>query len=292
MTTPDFCAPPLVVCLFGPFDVRVNGNPLPRLRSRKGQSLLALLTLRHGREVERAWLAGMLWPDRPTSAALATLRRDLTDLRRALGTEAGRLHSPTPHSLCLDLTGAEADVVAFDAAVARGDITSMEQAVALYRGPLLEGCEEEWSFQERQTREQSYLTALETLAADAGARGDEAAAERWLRQAVAVDPLRESAQRALMQVLAAGGNYAAVLQVYRELGLLLHREMNTEPDTETTALFQQLRAEARNKAALGSGLSALGEGGGSSTVRPLPALAESPEPRAGAKRPPTTCRCS
>src|SRR5581483_9547736 len=61
------------------------------------------------------------------------------------------------------------------------------------------------------------------------------------------DPLRESAQRELMQVLAAGGNYAAVLQVYRELRLLMHRQMNTEPDTETTALFQQLRAEARSK---------------------------------------------
>ena len=38
----------------------LNGAPLGRLRSRKEQSLLALLTLRYGREVERAWLAGML----------------------------------------------------------------------------------------------------------------------------------------------------------------------------------------------------------------------------------------
>jgi predicted ATPase/class 3 adenylate cyclase len=248
MTLPEGDASHLTLRLFGPFDVRVNGDPLPRLRSRKGQSLLALLTLRHDREVERAWLAGMLWPDRPTSLALATLRRDLTDLRRALGTEAGRLRSPTPHNLCLDLTGAEADVVAFDAAIARGDVTSLEQAVALYRGPLLEGCEEEWSFQERQTREESYLTALETLAADAGARGDGAAAERRLRQAVAVDPLREKAQRALMQTLADGGNYAAATEAYRELRLLLHRELNGVPDAETEALFQELRAEARRQA--------------------------------------------
>src|SRR5262249_10337370 len=51
-----------------------------------------------------------------------------------------------------------------------------------------------------------------------------------------------------MQVLATGGNYAAALEVYRELRLLLHRELNGAPDPETTALFQQLRAEARHRA--------------------------------------------
>src|SRR5437762_7659660 len=55
--------PPLAMQLFGPFEVRLNGAPLSRLRSRKGQHLLALLTLRQGAEVERAWLASLLWPD-------------------------------------------------------------------------------------------------------------------------------------------------------------------------------------------------------------------------------------
>jgi predicted ATPase/class 3 adenylate cyclase len=129
---------------------------------------------------------------------------------------------------------------------------SLEHAVARYKGPLLEGCEEEWVFQERQEREQAYLTALETLAARAMARGDQAIAERQLRRALAVDPLREKAQRALMQVLAAGGNYAAATQAYRELRLLLHRELNAVPDPETQGLFEQIRAEARDKAARGA----------------------------------------
>jgi predicted ATPase/class 3 adenylate cyclase len=82
------------------------------------------------------------------------------------------------------------------------------------------------------------------------------------RRAVAADPLRESAQRALMQALAAGGNDAAALLTYRELRVLLHRELNAEPDPETQALFQQIRAEAREKAALAAGLRAPGKGGG------------------------------
>ena len=68
-----------------------------------------------------------------------------------------------------------------------------------------------------------------------------------------MDPLRESAQRALMQALAAGGSYAAALLVYRELRQRLHRELNAEPDAETQTLFQQLRREARRLAAKGSG---------------------------------------
>jgi hypothetical protein len=56
--------PPLTIRLFGPFEVHVDGHPLPRLRYRKSQSVLALLALRQGAEVERDWLAGLLLPTR------------------------------------------------------------------------------------------------------------------------------------------------------------------------------------------------------------------------------------
>jgi DNA-binding SARP family transcriptional activator len=159
MPAPAPAVSPLVLRLFGPFDVRVNGLPLPRLRSRSGLSLLALLVLRHEAAVERDWLAGLLWPERSTSQGLATLRRDLTDLRRALGAAAGRLRSSTRHSLCLNLAGAVVDVAAFDALMARGDPPSLEQAAALYRGSLLEG----WT-------EESYVVRREPAAV--GSRSD------------------------------------------------------------------------------------------------------------------------
>jgi predicted ATPase/DNA-binding SARP family transcriptional activator len=239
---------PLTLRLFGPFEACVGGAPLPRLRARKGQWLLALLTLHAHRDVERAWLAGTLWPDSLEPQAFNNLRVNLTDLRRALGPEAGRLHSPTILTLRLDLSGADADLLAFDQAIASGEIPALEQAVALYRGPLLEGCAEPWAFQEREVREQSYLVALETLARHAAEEENPAAAERYLRRAVAADPLRESTQRTLMQALAADGNYAAALVAYRELRLLLHREVNAEPDPETRALFEQIQTEARRRA--------------------------------------------
>jgi DNA-binding SARP family transcriptional activator len=44
--------------LFGPFEVAPAGPT-----SRKAQWLLALMALRKGGALERAWLAGTLWPD-------------------------------------------------------------------------------------------------------------------------------------------------------------------------------------------------------------------------------------
>ena len=86
----------LEIQLFGPIAVRVEGRPLPRLRTRKGQWLLALLVLRSGREVDREWLAATLWPESSERQASANLRLSLTDLRHALGREAVRLSAPSP----------------------------------------------------------------------------------------------------------------------------------------------------------------------------------------------------
>jgi predicted ATPase/DNA-binding SARP family transcriptional activator len=254
----DDSPPLLTLQLFGPFEARVQGDSLPHLRFRKGQALLTLLALRAGHEVERDWLAGQLWPDRTETPTLTSLRNSLLNLRQALGPAACRLQAPTARTLRLQVTATEVDVLAFDAAVDRGDSSSLEQAVALYRGPLLEGCAEEWAFQERRSRELAYLEALETLATQALTHGNPAGAESYLRRAVAADPLRETAQRALMQTLATRGNYAAVLQVYRDLRRRLHRDVNAEPDPETQALFQQLRAEARRRAALPAGMARSG----------------------------------
>src|SRR5947208_2593459 len=151
---------PLSIRLFGTLEIDVQGEPTPPLRTRKGQWLFALLALRHGRPVDRDWLAGTLWPEAPPDAAPANLRRTLTDLRRVLGPVGSRLLSPSRLSLCLDLSGAEVDLIAFDAAIARGDRRSLEQATALYRGPLLESCAELWAFPERQHREAAFLAAL------------------------------------------------------------------------------------------------------------------------------------
>ena len=79
-------------------------SPKGGWKARHGESmkeyrLLALLCLRYDRPLDRNWLAGTLWPDSSESGTLANLRNSLKDLRRALGTEAERLVTPTPRTL-------------------------------------------------------------------------------------------------------------------------------------------------------------------------------------------------
>lgn len=229
-------------------DVLVHGKPLPPLRYRRDLWLLMLLVLRHEREVAREELAALLWPDAEERLALYYLRRSLSNLRHALGSEAHRLLTPSPRTLRLDLSDADCDLLAFDAAIAEGKkgrqihhSSFLEKAVALYRGSLLPDCLEEWVLTERMAREQAYFAALERLAQIAQENKEPVAAVHWLRLLLAADPYRESACHALMQALADCGDMAAVTQVYRDLRLLLRRDLNAEPAAETQALYRHLQ---------------------------------------------------
>lgn len=231
--------------LFGPFVALVRGEPLPHLRSRKGHWLLALLALRQGRSVSREWLAGTLWPESEPGQAFYNLRQCLTNLRQALGNAALVLQSPTPQMLCLAHEAVEVDVTAFDTAFADGSPAALAAAAFLYRGPLLEGCAEEWAVTERAVREQNYLALLERLAGHAAARGEPAAAARTLRVILTVEPFRETAHCALMQALMDCGDSVAAMQVYRDLRLLLRRELNADPAPATEACFRDLRVREK-----------------------------------------------
>ena len=241
--------------LFGRCEIHAQGRPLPPPRYRKEWWLLALLVLKHDRELSRDTLAAAFWPDSDTDRALLYLRRSLTNLRHALGPEAARLSSPTPRTLRFDLSGAFADVAAFDRAVRKTPSHSpseedLAQAVALYQGPLLPDCADEWVLPEREERAQAYLAALEGLAQKATERGDPATAVHWLRRLVSAEPGRESASGALMGALAEGGDRAAVTQVYQDLRRLLRQDLNTEPAPETKALYRRLTEQgARPQAA-------------------------------------------
>src|SRR5262249_28633994 len=102
--------PGLTLRLFGRLQVLVDGEPMARARGRSIEWLLALLVLRHGRTLERAWLAGTLWPESEERQALHNLRNVLVALRKALGGEGGRIQAPTRGTLTLGLGSAEAEV--------------------------------------------------------------------------------------------------------------------------------------------------------------------------------------
>ena len=223
-----------------------------RVRTRSVEWLRALLVLRSGRAVSRSWLAGMLWPESTEDQALHNLRRDLMDLRRALGSESSRIISPTKSTLALDLTGAFSDVAEFDAAIDKGNEESLVRAVTLHVGLLLEGCYAEWITIERERRSAACLQALEKLAEESGARGEHLKTLDYLRRAEVLDPLRDSTQRRIMTALAASGDRACALLTYRRFRDLLYAEMGVAPSEETARQYHILCNAAGTGAARGT----------------------------------------
>ncbi len=241
--TSEMSVPPMTIRLFGGVEVQVQGQPLPKLRSRKEVQLLALLTLAQGRTRQRSALAQTLWPfpDHSVDQAARYLRRSLSELRKALGTEAYRLPIQADHTLCLDLEGAEVDVVAFDRALQEGNVAALESAVALYRRPLLLGHTETWAEEEREVYRQRCMRALRMLNGHAQQQNDLPSQIAWLQQAVVLEPTAEAIHRALMEAQTDHGESAAALLVYQELSRRLHRLCNRAPDPLTTAVYRKIR---------------------------------------------------
>ncbi|RYG48693.1 tetratricopeptide repeat protein, partial [bacterium] len=235
----------LSVSLFGPIRVILDGVPLPPVRSRKALSLLALLLLRNGRPAARGWLATTLWPDTDLTTALSSLRPVVSELRKALGPEGHRLKAGDRNSVAFEVDGMSVDALAFDEAI---KVRAFASAVEKYTGPLLEGSEEEWAFQERRVRQEAFLSALMRLGETALEAGEPEKAISLFRRAVGTDPFRDSLRRGMIGAYAASGDLNAALQEYREYAHLLAGEFGTGPEEETTALYDRLRQEVRKPA--------------------------------------------
>src|ERR1700742_3365715 len=130
----------LHVQLLGELRAEVDGRPVTPPASRRSWSLLAWLAMHPG-EHARGAVAARFWPDVLDSSARASLRSALWELRRALGTgaalDAGR------ERIALVCT---TDLGECEAHVAAG---RLEPAVALYRGPLLAGIDDDWVLEAR-----------------------------------------------------------------------------------------------------------------------------------------------
>jgi DNA-binding SARP family transcriptional activator len=136
-----------------------------------------------------------------------------------------------------------------DDALAPERIAHLVDAVALYHDDFLAGFSlpdspafDDWQFFQRENLRQLYGQILEQLVAAYRSQSawDEAIlhARRW----VALDGLHEPAHRALMRLYAWAGQQAAALRQYQECARILLAELGAEPEDETTALYEAIRA--------------------------------------------------
>ena len=201
------------------------------------QRLLAFLAL-HDKPLQRLYVAGTLWLESSQDAANASLRTALWRLRRP----GSVLVEATPTELSL------ADRVVVDLRetaetakrVLAHDGQSSDLGMLCVAGDLLPDWYDDWLIVERERFRQLRLHALESLAEDLAAGGQFAAAAEAALAAIAAEPLRESAHRALVRLHLAEGNVGEAIRQYTVYENLLRDELGLEPSPSMQSLVRSL----------------------------------------------------
>ena len=252
----------LSLSFLGPFTVRLGNKSVTQFESDKVRALLAYLAVEAGMPHRRSALAGLLWPDHPESAARASLRNALANLRQVICDQ-----KTEPPYLIIDSETIQfnpssdhwLDVGAFEELSILGDqpsstdfpqskITNLKSAISIYRGSFLQGFSlkdspafEEWSLLVREDLHRKVVLALSSLTQEFELRDDFDQASAYAFRLVALEPWHEEHCRHLMRLLALNGQRAAALAQYEACRRSLEDELGVQPDAETVQLYEHIR---------------------------------------------------
>ena len=201
------------------------------------QRLLAFLALHQGR-VARRYAAGALWPTGNDLRAAGNLRSALWRLNRASVPliVADKFSLALRDDVVIDirLVSQWANRL-IDGSATREDLDV--KLLGIDTLDLLPGWYDDWALMERERLRQRVLHALEALSVELVQAGRYGEAVEAAMLAVSIEPLRESAQRILIEAHLAEGNWtegACRFDAYRRL---LRRELGIEPDPFLASLL-------------------------------------------------------
>jgi DNA-binding SARP family transcriptional activator len=200
------------------------------------QRLLAFLALHH-RALNRAFVAGTLWPETPEARAAANLRTVLWRLHSLAGDVVAvsgvtlALHS----DVSVDVRALE--VLAHRLLHVPEDVDLLAIDPQALAGELLPDLWDAWLVVERERVRQLGMHALEALCRrclDAGYFADAVLAGT---AAVECEPLRESANRLLVEAHLAEGNRSEAIGQWRRYVCLLRDELGFDPSSDFSTFF-------------------------------------------------------
>jgi DNA-binding SARP family transcriptional activator len=224
------------------FDLHLHGERVPVPET--SQRVVAFLALRD-RAVTRIQVAGTLWPETSDERAAASLRTALWRVRL--------LGAPLVHvdgSRLSLAPGVGVDVWAMVASAGRLlDRTRAPSEEELNGfvwdstrwGELLPEWFDDWIMMERERLRQVRLHALEALCEVLSTQGHHSQAVQIGMAAVAEEPLRESAQRALISAHLTEGNVSEAIRQFQAYRRLLQEELGVAPSAALEQLVPPVR---------------------------------------------------
>ncbi|WP_306316889.1 MULTISPECIES: bacterial transcriptional activator domain-containing protein [unclassified Streptomyces] len=225
------------------------------------------VTLSPGATMLCAYLALAPKGGRLRSVAAAQLFADCSEsaARHRLNTALWRLRSEARSTIGVDLVASNGDrhvglssavEIAVDATdfedlvslvlevsaadMTEADASRLRRAISLYRGKLLEPCDDAWVLSTRNRLENLYLTALDYLLQYSGSRGEVEAVAKYGELALCMEPLREDVHRHLMSAYGAAGRDDLVERQFERCRMVLLSELGADPMPETIALYARL----------------------------------------------------
>ncbi len=234
--------------LLGGFRALTGSGQEIVIQAKKGRALLAILALSPPGGISRERLAAMLWSDRGEDQARSSLRQTLTTLRRELGAAGEKIIMADDQRVAIARDAMETDAVSLVGLSHANDSPSLRDAAKLYQGELLADLAlageafEDWLAIERG-RIRNVMTSLFDRLLPL-----EPVEERvkLARRLLALDPLREASNIALMSALSEAGERAMALQHYSMFKDMLKSELNVQPGQEVEQLRLRLSTEGHS----------------------------------------------
>src|SRR6266851_8118937 len=168
---------------------------------------------------------------------------------RVIGNAFGCYQFTPPGEAWVDVEAALAGLDAAEGAIAAGNprVAYGPSLIAtlILRRPFLLGQEGTWVDERRAALTSSLVRALDCRAAALAANNELVLALVHAREAVRLEPYRESGYRRLMRLLAANGDRAEAVRAYQQCRDLLNKDLGVAPSAETESLYSEITRPAR-----------------------------------------------
>lgn len=252
--------PVLTISVLGGLEIEAPSGEAIRLFGKKDRALLGFLAMSPGVIFTRERLASLLWSDSGEQQARDSLKQALLRLRRTLESFVDDLFITDRQSVMLAPDRIDVDAGRFETSLSGPSRSTLQEAVRLYRGDLLDGVIvqavgfEDWLRIERERLRSLAITTLTDLMSRSSEHGEQAVAIDAARRLLSLEPFDETACRLLMRAHVERGERAQALKLFKALEDGLERELAVTPEPETTALYRSFRSRSLRNEGRGSSL--------------------------------------
>jgi SARP family transcriptional regulator, regulator of embCAB operon len=219
---------------------------------RQGALVFARLSMPRGSAVSRDELAALLWDDKlpkawdvALNAVVSKLRvllaRTGLDKAQVLPSALGCYQLNLPADAWLDVDAAFDSLHAAEGMLRhdrhRDAWAAAQVAFHILKRPFMPAETGDWVVKKREQLATLHVRACECLAESYIRNEEPLIAVDVARQALAAQPLRETAYQILMRAHAAAGNRAQALHTYEACRRLISDELGVAPSAETESVY-------------------------------------------------------